>query len=464
MALAEAFDSETWHPAEYTFKEVWEPKHRLVAKASVPDHVMLRTVTDPIEQALVAAMYPGSYSCVKGRGTHAFMHALERELWNYPAEETRYGVQLDVHHYFPSINHELMKERLRWKVKDRKVLAVLDAYIDSYNEGLPLGVKCSQMLSNLYLTPFDWAAKACFYIGSDPEKMAYWRSRYVSDKLLTCRTEADAWELRGGVTELSARFDAYVHEGLRHYMRFADNIVILHRDKTFLHLMVELSQMIITRDYLLSFNSSYNVRPVDAGGLDVCGYVFFHGYTRLRKRNKQALCRQVARLRKRGLPEREVRLRCASRVGFAGHADTKQLLKKLGMERLGTLIKNKRMKAPFDGMTVDQKESIESLVCHRGEPEVDKMILLTDYKIDKSVLDKAATEDGSDRLRIVIRYRHAKRGGREDEWEDVEHYAFSGSQILIEQASRDFSPGDLPLMTVIAEDTTKRGGKFYKFT
>jgi hypothetical protein len=458
--LAEAFNSETWHPAEYTFKEVWEPKHRLVAKASVPDHVMLRTVTDPIEQALVAAMYPGSYSCVKGRGTHAFMHALERELWNYPAEETRYGVQLDVHHYFPSINHELMKERLRWKVKDRKVLAVLDAYIDSYNEGLPLGVKCSQMLSYLYLTPFDWAAKACFYIGSDPEKMAYWRSRYVSDKLLTCRTEADARELRGGVTELSARFDAYVHEGLRHYMRFADNIVILHRDKTFLHLMVELSQMIITRDYLLSFNSSYNVRPVDAGGLDVCGYVFFHGYTRLRKRNKQALCRQVARLRKRGLPEREVRLRCASRVGFAGHADTKHLLTTMD---LGQIIKEKRRKMPWPDMTADQKESIEQVVCHRGESREEKVILLTDYIIDNSVLDRKGMGDEA-RKRIIIRYRHARLGGGPNDWEEMEHYAFSGSQVLIDQATRDFSPGDLPAETVIEVETNHQGGKFYKFT
>lgn len=449
----------------YTYKEVWEPKHRMVAKAEVRDHVMLRAVTDPIEDALVAAMYPGSYSCVKGRGTHAFMHALERELWRYPAEETRYFVQMDVHHYFPNIDHEVMKERLRRKVKDRQVLRVLFRYIDSYPDGLPLGVKCSQMLANLYLTPFDWAAKACFYIASDPEKMVYWRSRYVSDKLLTCRTEAEARDIAGGVTALSARFDEYVREGMRHYLRFADNIILLHRDKTFLHLMVEMAQMTLTRDYLLTINRDYNVRPVEAGGIDVCGYVFYHGYTRLRKRNKQALCRQVASLRHRGIAEKDIRLRCASRIGFAQHADAKHLLKTIGMERLGKVIRQKRQHAPFEGMTPEQKESIESIVCHTGEREADKLIKLEDYKIDRSVLDqKPVGDDGEPRLRIALRYRHALHGGGDDQWEEAEHYAYSGSQILIEQASRDFSPGDLPVATVIMEETTKRGGKFYKFT
>ncbi len=461
--LLAAYKSEHWAVGDYSYTEVWEPKHRIVAKLPIGDHVMLRTVSDPIEDVLVAAMYPGSYSCVKGRGTHAFMHALERDLRQHP-EDTTYGVQLDVHHYFPSINHELMKERLRRKVKDRRVLCVLDTFIDSYHEGLPLGVKVSQMLANLYLTPFDWAAKACFDIGRDPERMAYWRARYVSDKLLTCRTEAEARDLRGGAAELSARFDGYVHEGLRHYLRFADNIIILHRDKTYLHLMVELAQMLLTRDYLLTINRGYNVRPVDAGGIDVCGYVFYHGYTRLRKRNKQALCRQVAQLRHAGATEEEIRRKCASRVGFAGHADTRHLLKSIHMEeRLGTLMRAKRQKAPWPDMRVDQKESIDHIVCHKSEREEDKLIQLVDYIIDKSVLDRKAGDEDSDRLRIAIRYRHA-RLGHPDEWEDAEHYAYSGSQILIDQASRDFSQGDLPAPTVIVEEVTKRGGKFYKFT
>jgi helix-turn-helix protein len=46
----------------------------------------------------------------------------------------------------------------------------------------------------------------------------------------------------------------------------------------------------------------------------------------------------------------------------------------------------------------------------------------------------------------------------------MEHYAFSGSQVLIDQATRDFSPGDLPAETVIEVETNHQGGKFYKFT
>jgi len=94
------------------------------------------------------------------------------------------------------------------------------------------------------------------------------------------------------------KFDRYISNPIQ-YFRFADNIVMLHRDKTFLHLVTEMCIMVLARDYLIQVNRNWNVRPVWSGGIDVCGYVSFHTHRALRKRNKKALCRQVAKCKKK---------------------------------------------------------------------------------------------------------------------------------------------------------------------
>ncbi|CCZ07985.1 putative uncharacterized protein [Odoribacter sp. CAG:788] len=290
----------------------------------------------------------------------------------------------------------------------------------------------------------------------------------MTDCFLTCRTNEQAAELSKGVAYLKRKFSGFVREGLLHYSRFADNIVIKHKDKVFLHLMVELAIVTLSRDFLLNVNKNWNVRPTWMGN-DLCGYVFFHDHLRLRKRNKKALCRQVAKLRKKGYSERDIRLKSASRAGFAYHADARNLLKSLNMEkRLGTVIKNRKKKAPFEGMTAEQKMSVEEIICYENSNENEKLIQLIDYKVDDSVIEK--NDDGTPKRRIAIRYKridHIENVDAEEPtyvWGDKEYYSFSGSKVMIDQAEQDFSKEDLPLATVIKEFVNKQRKKFYKFT
>lgn len=465
--FVEAFKSQSWRPKGYTDKEVWVPKHRTVHKAPVEDNVAEWAAMLPVEQWLFDAFYYRSPSCVPGKGTHYYVRQEVAEMQRESQDEVYYLCQLDVHHYFYNIDHDVLKGIVRRRIKDPCLITFLDRFIDSYEMGLVLGVKLSQTLSGMYLTPFDRLAAKCFGIMNDVEKFHYWQSRYVTDKLLTCRTPAEAEELAKGVQYLNDQFCAYVSEGLRHYSRFADNITIKHRDKTFLHIMVELAVMILARDYKAYVNKSWNVRPTWMGN-DICGYVIYHDHTRLRKRNKKSLVRQVAHLRKRGLTNEEIRRRCASRLGFAYHCNSLHLLKTLNMERLGNRIKNRRKRAPFEGMTADQKRSIEDIVCFGGEDEKEHFILLEDFDIDDSVIEK--NDDGTPKQRIAIRYRCMASIKAEDgkepeiEWDRDEWYSFSGSKVMIDQAQNDFSKEDLPLPTVIKEFVNKQRKKFYKFT
>lgn len=466
--LLEAFRTCSYRTSAYIPKEVTYPKRRIVHKSQTRDHVIQWAAMLPVERWLMDSFYHRAPACVVGRGTHYFVAQERRELLACSQEEVYYFCQLDVHHYFRHIDHAIMKARIRTKIKDPILLHFLDEFIDSFGEGLVLGVKLSQLLSGLYLAPFDRLAIKCFHLADDPERMAYWRARYVTDCFCTCRTIGQAAELAKGVAYLNDKFDRYVADGLPHYSRFADNILIKHADKVFLRLMVELTIMTLARDYHLPINSDWAVRPTYTG-IDVCGYVFHHEYTRLRKRNKRALCRQVAKLRKRGYTDDRIRLKCSSRAGFAYHCDSIHLLKTLHMERrLGSTIKNRKKKAPFDDMRVEQKMSLEDIVCHLNDDENDKLILLLDYKIEDSVIEKE--DDGSPKQRIDIRYRlidHVDNPDADDPtyiWRDEEHYSFSGSRVMIEQALEDFSKDDLPAPTVIKEFINKNRKKFYKFT
>lgn len=51
---------------------------------------------------------------------------------------------MDVHKFYPSIDHDILKIQVRKKIKDSKVLALLDEIIDSTDSltpgvGVPIG-------------------------------------------------------------------------------------------------------------------------------------------------------------------------------------------------------------------------------------------------------------------------------------------------------------------------------------
>lgn len=437
-------------------------KIRMLGVYPCREHVIEWAILNIIEKQLTDSYIRNSCSCVKGRGQTDFIDILSRYMRN-DLDGTRYGVQLDVHHYFPSIDHNIMSAALHKKIRDEKVVRMLDIILESYPNGLVLGTKLSQIEANFLLAPFDHQSFSLWGVKDDVEKMHYWRYRYVRGCIESVRTEEQKREVDKGIAYLGEKFDRLVEKGI-YYARFADNIIMLCEDKMFLHLCTEIAIMGLTRDYRVAINKSWNVRPVEPEGIDVCGYVIYHEYRKVRKRNKQNTWREVLALRKKGLSPEEIRLRCASRLGWLTHGDCRNLLRKMNVnmdERLGSRIKKGRQKIPFDGMTIDQKRSIENFVC-RINPELDpegaaaeeaqKVILLLEMKIEPSPFE-------GKQERAALRFRVAG----EDGWGE-ECYMWTGSVILINQAKEDFHDGILPAPTCIREYENKYKKKFFKFT
>lgn len=484
---------ESWKPAGYKEKVIVQKKKRKLAKAPIGDHVLESATILPYEKALYDFSSWRAPAVKPGLGTHAMLRFLRNDLYNHSQKERMYYLPLDVHHYFPRMDHEVLKGVVERKVKGGKLRRFLMKVIDSYPSGAPLGIKVAQIFGQIYLADFDRLAMRCFDIADDPERMAYWTRRYVEGKILTARSPDEYRELCRGPSYLARRFSQFAGEGLESYYRFVDNIIVLHEDKTFLHIIAELAVMHLNRDWLCTVNRDWNIRPVWTG-IPLVGYVLYHEKVAVARYNKQELARRVHRYQRKGYDEEAIRRRLASRFGYAQHANSIHLFKTLGMEKsLGKIIKARRVRPPFQNMNGSQKVKFSSIV-NKGETGEVK-ILLIDYKIVDSKIDKEkvlvqveksdgapeTVEKSKPNKALAIRFKRILKtfvnNGEEtyvcekkrDEdgsptTDDAEYYSFTGSKILIDQAANDFTIEDLPCPTVIRQFTGKNGQSFVKFT
>lgn len=379
----------------------FEGKRREIYKLPFRDRVVHWAIMQVLEPIWTPQFTADTHACIKGRGMHSLLRKLREDLRNDP-EGTAYCLKLDIRKFYPSIDHEKMKAVVRRKIKDPEVLWLLDGIIESA-PGVPIGNYISQYFANLYLSELDHLLKEV--------------------------------------------------AGVRYYYRYADDMVLLAGDKPTLH-----GWLVLINDWLnverhVDLKSNYQVFPVESRGIDFVGYVTFHTHCLARKKNKQGLCRELAKLRKAGVPEAEIMLLTASRAGFMLHCDSKHLFKVLNMKKFSDLVPK------TTGNLTGTKYHIDAIL--------NREIHLTGYKLapskfnnDQSLtlqyeIEEQLTETGADgQSRPVI----DDDGNAVTGW--VKHITFTGSQALIRQL--EGVEITEPLRAKIIKQPIDRGRCFYK--
>lgn len=135
--------SHTYKTSDYHIFTLYEPKERIIYKLPFRDRVVHWAIMLLIEPIWTRNFTRDTYACVKGRGIHPLLNKLRRDLQDNP-EGTAYCLKLDVRKFYPSINHEILKEVIRQKIKDPELLWLLDGIIDSADTGVPIGNYLSQ--------------------------------------------------------------------------------------------------------------------------------------------------------------------------------------------------------------------------------------------------------------------------------------------------------------------------------
>jgi RNA-directed DNA polymerase len=268
-SLHEMLLHKTYTTSAYTTFKVYEPKEREVFRLPYyPDRITHHAVMNILEPLFVSVFTADTFSCIKRRGIHGAANGVKKALVDVPG--TSYCLKLDVKKFYPNIDHEVLKELIRRKIKDADLLWLLDEIIDSA-DGLPIGNYLSQYLANFYLTYFD-----------------HWIKEVLR---------------------------------VKYYFRYADDLVILSDSKQHLHQLFEKIQQYLQGQLKLQVKSNYQIFPVAARGIDFVGYVFYHTHTRLRKGIKK----NFARMMVSSCNEQSI----ASYRGWTKHCNSHHLLKKL---------------------------------------------------------------------------------------------------------------------------------------
>ncbi len=275
----------TYTTSSYEVFVKYEPKRREIYKLPFRDRVVQWAIMQVLEPVWTPQFTSNTQACIRGRGIHSLLRQLRTDLRRDP-DGTRYCLKIDVRKFYPSIDHGILKQVIRRKLKDPDVLWLLDGIIDSAS-GVPIGNYISQYFANLYLSELDHLLKE--------------------------------------------------DVGVRYYYRYADDIVLLSDSKEYLSGVLVYINHYLNESRLLTLKSNFQIYPVESRGIDFVGYVTYHTHCLARKRNKQGLCRELAALRKKGLPDEEIRLRVASRMGFMKHCDSNHLLKILGMKKFSDI-------------------------------------------------------------------------------------------------------------------------------
>lgn len=249
----------------YNIFYVYEPKKRLIMslifKDRVAQHAIYRQLNPLIEKRFIY----DSYACRQGKGTHAAIDRLQSWLCQTDRKPKRYYyLKLDIAKYFYRIDHEKLKGILARLIDDPPLLDLLAKIIDCEDTkfglplgadvgdvafdkmlddvGLPIGNLTSQMFANLYLNELD---------------------QYCKHKLK-----------------------------IHFYIRYMDDIIILHHDKKYLEEVKRKIVAFIGERLNLQLNNKTCIRPASMG-IEFVGFRVWSTHRKLRKKTAKKLKRRL---------------------------------------------------------------------------------------------------------------------------------------------------------------------------
>jgi len=255
LLLYQELINKTYQHGAYQAFKINDPKPRDIHKACVRDRI--------VHHAIYRSLYPfferqfvyDSYSCRDDKGTHRAVRRLRSfaNIVSHNYTTTAWILKCDIRKFFASIDHAILKNILSRYIVDKDIIWLLGQIIDSFSidkentVGLPLGNLTSQLLVNIYMNEFDQFMKRDLKV--------------------------------------------------KYYIRYADDFLILSRDKNYLeNLLLQIAKF-LNNDLKLSLNYSKVSIKTLSSGVDFLGWVNFPHHRVLRTKTKQRMFKKLAKKR-----------------------------------------------------------------------------------------------------------------------------------------------------------------------
>lgn len=294
IRLQTELKNKTYRVGRYYKFTIYDPKKREIQALSYRDRIVQHNLCDNILAPLMERhlIYDNS-ACRKNKGAHFAMNRLTQFLREYYKQYGTEGyiLKCDIHKYFDSIDHRVLKTKLSRIVKDQDVYDLLALIIDSYEKtpgkGLPMGNQTSQWFALYYLDSFDRVAKE------------------------QCR--------------------------MKYYTRYMDDCIIICDSKQKLSECLDKLKWHINRELLLEFNKKTQLTTI-RNGVDYLGFRFYLTDTgkvvrRLRTSSKRRLKRRLKKFKRQYQCDEvtlaEITQSMTSYTGHLRHGHTYRLRQKL---------------------------------------------------------------------------------------------------------------------------------------
>ncbi len=156
-SIYEELKNEKYVVGKYNIFVIYEPKQRVIVSQGMKDkivnHLIAREILYP---AILPCLVPYNVASRPGMGTRKALEYMDRYRKEFSKKYGKYYIlKCDISRFFLSINHRILKKKLRKKIKDPKALKIVFDVIDSHNSGIGIGSMTSQVLAIFYLNDMD---------------------------------------------------------------------------------------------------------------------------------------------------------------------------------------------------------------------------------------------------------------------------------------------------------------------
>lgn len=235
LRLHEVLITRNWQPGGYRSFKIYDPKERLISAAPFADRVVHHALCNIIEPIFERTFIHDSYANRKGKGTHRAIERYQHYARRYP-----FVLKCDIRKFFPSLDHEVLKQEIRWRLHDPDTRWLCDAILDGSNpqeehiayfpgddlftpfqrrRGLPIGNLTSQFWANVYLNRFDHFVKETLRVPG--------YIRYVDDFVLFAESKAQLGLWKTELERYLAGLRLLLHPHKTRIYRVADGVPFL---------------------------------------------------------------------------------------------------------------------------------------------------------------------------------------------------------------------------------------------
>ena len=251
--LHEELKNETYKTKPLKTFILRDPKIRKISKSNFRDrivhHALIRIIEPIFDKSFI-------YDCCANRKGKGTLFALKRfDLFKRKTtnnlKSEAFCLKADIKHYFQEVDHEILINIIKRKVKDEKVILLIQVILNNNvadnpkDKGMPLGNLTSQFFANVYLNELDYFIK------------------YI----------------------LKAKF----------YIRYVDDFVILHYKKEQLETGNRKINDFLKKELKLELHQDKSKVISLSKGIDFVGFRNFYYYRLLRKRNARKMLATISR-------------------------------------------------------------------------------------------------------------------------------------------------------------------------